>query len=268
MDAEEAGWNGFFIWDHIYGPAEWKVPSGDSLVPIAQAPYIDPFVALTAIAIETESIRIGALVTPLARRRPWKLARETVSIDHLSRGRLVVGVGLGGTLVEFEAFGEEGDAKMRAKKLDEGLDVLVGLWRGKAFSYSGECHQLGEVTFMPRPVQSPRIPIWVACYWPNKKPLHRAARYEGVVPTTADWTKKLTPDDVKQIITYISEHRTSSKPFDIVIGGETPSDSEKGADLVQPYVEAGATWWSENINGWRGSFKEMRERIRQGPPTA
>lgn len=267
-DAEEADWDGFFIWDHILGPTEWKVPVSDSLVPIGYAPYVDPCVALTAIAMKTESIRIGALVTPLARRRPWKLARELVSIDHLSNGRLVLGVGLGGTRVEFEAFGENGDANVRAKKLDEGLDILIGLWTGKPFSYSGEYYQLDEVAFLPRPVQSPRIPIWVACFWPNKKPLRRAARYDGVVPAPADWTKKLTPDDLSQIIAYMEKHRTDPRPFGVMVGGQTPPDPEKGAEIVQQYVEAGATWWSEDINGWRGSLKDMRERIRQGPPRA
>ena len=106
-EAEEAGWDGFFIWDHISSSTEWKVPVGKKLVPIAYAPYADPWVALAAIALKTKRIRIGALVTPLARRRPWKLARETVSIDHLSNGRLIVGAGLGGTVEEFETFGED-----------------------------------------------------------------------------------------------------------------------------------------------------------------
>lgn len=265
-EAEEAGWDGFFIWDHISGPTEWAVPVGNSDVPIARAPFADPCVALTAIAMKTEHIRIGALVTPLARRRPWKLARETVSIDHLSNGRLIVGVGLGAASKEFEVFGENGDAKVRAKKLDEGLDVRTGLWTGKSFNYSGEYYQMNEVTFLPKPVQSPRIPIWIACFWPNKKPLRRAAHYDGVVPGVADWTKTLTPDNVRQIVTYIAKHRTNHGSFDVMIGGQTPSDSEEGAKMVQPYVEAGATWWSEELTGWRGSLKEMQERIRHGPP--
>jgi len=118
-ETEKAGRDGFFIWDHISRPTKWRVPVGKALVPIKQAPFADPCVALTAIAVKTEQILIGALVTPLARRRPWKLAREMVSIDHLSNGRLVLGVGLGGVPSEFEAFGENGDAKVRAKKFDE-----------------------------------------------------------------------------------------------------------------------------------------------------
>jgi alkanesulfonate monooxygenase SsuD/methylene tetrahydromethanopterin reductase-like flavin-dependent oxidoreductase (luciferase family) len=265
-DAEKAGWDGFFIWDHISGPTEWRVPVGNSMVPIAHAPYADPCVALTAIALRTKHIRVGALVTPLARRRPWKLARETVSIDHVSNGRLVVGVGLGGTLDEFEGFGENGDPKLRSNKLDEGLAILTGLWTGKPFSYSGEHYTIDETVFMPKPVQSPRIPIWVACFWPNKKPLRRAARYDGVVPGVADWTKKLTPADVVQIVTYISKHRADQRPFDVMVGGQTPSEPSEAAETVQPYVEAGATWWSEELTGWRGPLDETRRRIQAGPP--
>jgi probable F420-dependent oxidoreductase len=265
-DAEQAGWDGFFLWDHISGAMEWRVPVGGSQVPIAHAPFADPYVALAAIAMSTERLRLGALVTPLPRRRPWKLAREIVSLDHLSNGRLVLGVGLGGDTMEFTAFGENGDIKRRATKLDEGLDILAGLWTGEPFSYAGEHYQLSEVTFLPKPLQSPRIPIWVACFWPNRKPLQRATRYDGVVPAPADWTQKMTPKDVKEISAYVAKYRRSRAPFDIVIGGQTASDSEKAAETIQPYVEAGMTWWSEDINGWRGPLEEMRERIRQGPP--
>ncbi len=265
-DAEDAGWDGFFLWDHISGVKDWRVPVGDSLVPIACAPFADPWIAPAAVAMETKRIRIGALVTPLARRRPWKLARETVSLDHLSDGRLIVGVGLGGQPREFTDFGEDGDAKMRAGKLDEGLDVLTGLWEGKEFSYSGRYFKLNKVTFRPRPVQSPRIPIWVACFWPNKKPLRRASRFDGVVPAPADWTKRITPQDVKEISAYVAKYRVDSRPFNVMIGGQTPPDREKGSEIVQPYVEAGTTWWSEDISGWRGSFEAMRDRIKQGPP--
>ena len=265
-DAENAGWDGFFIWDHISGPTEWRVPVDDATVPIAHAPYADPCVALTAIATRTEHIRLGALVTPVARRRPWKLARETVSLDHLSKGRLVVGVGLGGTLMEFAGFGEDADPVTRSRKLDESLELLTGLWTGKPFSYKGTYYVVEDTVFMPRPIQSPRIPIWVACFWPHKKPLRRAARYDGVVPGVADWTTKLTPDDVKSIVNYILKHRTESGPFDVVVGGQTPSDPEQAASIVQPYIDSGATWWSEELSGWRGSLEDMRVRICAGPP--
>ena len=150
-DAEQAGWDGFFIWDHIARPWTTQV--------------VDTWVALTAIAQRTSRIRFGPLVTPLARRRPWKVARETVSLDRLSEGRLILGVGLGGSggqSVEWANFAEELDLRTRAEMLDEGLDILTGLWSGKPFSYNGQHYQVNDSLFLPTPIQSPRIPIWVA----------------------------------------------------------------------------------------------------------
>ncbi len=248
-EAEAAGWDGFFIWDHIQGV--W--------------PFADSTVALATIAIRTERIRFGAMVTPVARRRPWKLAREMASLDHLSGGRLVMGAGLGNPPPDFESFGEEGDARLRAERLDEGLDIITVLWTGEPFKYSGKHYQLEEVPFLPKPLQSPRIPIWVGGFWPNRRPMRRAARYEGVYPGR-DWPEALSTDDLREILDYISRHRTSTGPFEVVVGGSTPSEPEEGAEKVLPWIEAGATWWSEDINSWRGPLDEMRERIRQGPP--
>src|SRR3990172_5166253 len=132
-EAEEAGWEGFFIWDHIQVSKSLR------------APVLDPWVTLAAIAVNTKRIRLGAAITPVARRRPWKLARETVTLDHLSNGRLIFGVGLGYQSGEFEDFGEEGDPKILAEKLDEGLDILAGLWSGEPFSYRGKHYQVNDV---------------------------------------------------------------------------------------------------------------------------
>ncbi len=251
QEAEEAGWDGFFLWDHMIVSTEWCTP------------FVDPWVALSAVAVKTETIRIGTLITPVARRRPWVLARETVSVDHLSNGRLILGVGLGNPPAEFEAFGEEGKNSVRAKKLDESLDILTGLWSGEKFSYSGEYYTVDEVTFLPKPVQSPRIPIWVACMWPHEKPLERAVQYDGVAPIHACFPEDLTPDDVKALVAWVHGYRRDA--YDVVVSGATP-DPEKGCDIVAPFIEAGATWWSENINGLRAPFNEMRTRIQKGPP--
>lgn len=251
-EAEKAGWDAFFMWDHLIVDITWKTP------------FIDPWIALTAIAVKTDSIRIGPMVTPLPRRRPWKVAREAVSLDHVSGGRLTLGVGLGAPPTEFEAFGEESDEVIRAEQLDEALDIITRLWSGKLFVYFGDHYCVDELLFLPKPVQSPRIPIWVACMWPNKKPLQRAARYDGVAPINADFSKDLTPDHVKDIVNTIKEYRNRTGPFDVVVTGATPD--EKGGYIVEPYQEAGATWWSENINSMQGSIKEMKERIAKGPP--
>jgi alkanesulfonate monooxygenase SsuD/methylene tetrahydromethanopterin reductase-like flavin-dependent oxidoreductase (luciferase family) len=247
--AEEAGWDDFFIWDHMVG----------------ETPFCDPTVALSAIALLTDRIRLGAMITPLPRRRPWKVAREMVSLDHLSGGRVIMGVGLGNPPTEYSKLGEEPGARARAEKLDESLEIITGLWSGERFSHEGKHYRLEEVTFRPRPVQEPRIPIWVGGFWPNRPPFRRAARYDGVYPAM-NWPDVLTATHLRTILEYIGKHRKTEGPFDVIAGGSTPGDPERGAELVGPWVEAGATWWSEDINGWRGSLEEMRERIRQGPP--
>jgi len=251
-EAEAAGWEGFFIWDHIKWPA--------------QDPTADPWVALAAMAMRTERIRLGTMVTALPRRRPWKLARETLTLDQLSGGRLILGVGLGYfTNEEFAAFGEETDPKIRAARLDEGLEVLTGLWSGEPFSYDGTQYQVKNVCFTPPPVQRPRIPIWVAGTWPIKAPFRRAARWDGVVPIGRDFEKPLTPAEIRDIAAYIKEHRASKEPFEVARGGQTPGrDAAEDAALVAPYAEAGLTWWLESRIG--SSLAEVRERIRKGPP--
>lgn len=253
-EAEAAGWEGFFIWDHIKWPA--------------QDPTADPWVALAAMAMRTERIRLGTLVTALPRRRPWKLARETLTLDQLSGGRLILGVGSGYFLnEEFAAFGEETDPKIRATKLDEGLEVLTGLWSGEPFSYDGTQYQVKNVCFTPPPVQRPRIPIWVAGTWPLKAPFRRAARWDGVVPIGRDFEKPLTPAEIRDIAAYIKEHRASQEPFEVAGGGQTPGrDAAEDAAIVAPYAEAGLTWWLEYRGPWLSSLAEVRERIRKGPP--
>jgi len=253
QEAEASGWDGFFLWDHIL----YRTTS-----PVVM---VDPWIALTAIAMTTEHIRIGTTVTPLARRHPWKLARETVSLDHLSRGRLTLGVGLGHpATVEFSQFGEEPDDRIRAAKLDEGLDVLTGLWSGKPFRYQGTHYHIQKTTFLPSTLQTPRIPIWVAGFWPHPAPFRRAARWDGVVPLKQGG---LQPEDTEQIVTFLKEHRSSDTPFDIIKIGMTPGDNKaKGSKVVTPYAAAGATWWLESLFTKRNSVEQMRQRIRQGPP--
>jgi alkanesulfonate monooxygenase SsuD/methylene tetrahydromethanopterin reductase-like flavin-dependent oxidoreductase (luciferase family) len=263
-DAEAAGWDGFFIWDAIFFDPTFH-------------PMADPWVALAAVALSTQRMRIGTLVTPIARRRPWKLARETVSVDQLSNGRLTLGVGLGDPVQwDFGFFDELTDAKTRARRLDEGLEVLTCLWTGQLFSYQGEQYNVKEVIFRPSPVQTPRIPIWVGGWWPHKAPLRRAARWDGVCPVK--WGGSITPDEWRELLAYVQAHRTSSAPFDAVHSGTTPGDNlTQAAEIVQPYAEAGVTWWIEPVDPWRfgWSFEEpwapeatvlIRERVRQGPP--
>jgi len=203
-EAEEAGWDGFFVWDHILFDDLWRR-------------VIDPWIALAAIAMSTSRIRMGTMVTPLARRRPWKLAREALSIDQLSKGRLILGVGLGAPEEwEFGYFGEETDAKLRAKEMDEGLEILSGLLSGELFSFQGEFYNLKEMRFLPKPVQSPHIPIWVGGTWPNKKPLQRAVKYDGYFPDVLQYP--VTPDDWVKVFSF---HRESARErFSVRPGAE------------------------------------------------
>ncbi len=260
-EAEDAGWDGFFIWDHIALP--WPSPMADATV------------ALTAIAASTERIRFGAMVTPLPRRRPWKFAREMASLDRLSGGRVIAGVGIGSSEHEFDHLDEVGDLRTRGAMLDEALEVVTGLWRGEPFSFQGEHYTVKDAHFLPTPIQQPRIPIWVAGLWPGGAPFRRAARWDGVMPMRGDLDpgKTLSLDDVKAIIDYIGEHRTSSGPFDVSHFGSTPGDAPaQAADIVGPYAAIGVTWWHEDASPLRfaqlapPALDAIRERIQQGPP--
>lgn len=253
-EAEQAGWDGVFTWDHLW--------------PGSSDPTVDPWVALSAIASRTERIRIGAMVTPVARRRPWQLARTTISLDHLSNGRLTFGAGLGEPAEsEFAVFGEETDNRLRAQKLDEGLDVLEGLWSGEEFSYTGEHFRIDGVTFRPTPVQRPRIPVWIGGQWPNQAPFRRAARWDGAFPIVDNGRTPITPDDLRRIGKLIAAHRVDDAPFDMIVSiGNPMSDRSALDERISSMGEAGLTWAIYGFGPWVGTFAECRARIRQGPP--
>lgn len=255
MLAEEAGWEGFFIWDHI--------ASGVS-------PHFDPWITMAAVACNTTKMLLGIHVTPLSRRRPWKVAREIVSLDHLSGGRMVLGVGLGDfNRKEFEAFGEVSDPRTRGEMLDEGLEVIKGLQSGENFSYTGEHYSIDKTRFEPTPIQKPHVPVWVAGQWPNKPPFRRAAHWEGVVPIAKGRKKEqfLSPTEVREMVAYIGKYRSVYTPFDVCLCGVTGGKSlSKDRAIVEPYKGVGITWWIDFIYTGRGSVKENESRIRSGPP--
>lgn len=268
-EAEEAGWDGFFLWDQV---------SKTTLAPTID-PMVDPWIALAAIALRTRTIRMGLLVTPLSRRRPWKVAREAVSLDHLSTGRMVLGVGSGGGYYDFEALGEATDPKLQAALLDEGLEVLDGLWSGEPYHHEGTHYHIKEAQFLPRPLQSPRIPIWIAGMWPAKAPLRRAARWDGVVPIGRDLplAGMLTPAEIDEIVRYIAAQPAAQfrdmAPFDVVLPGVTAgTDAGHDRALVASYEQVGVTWWAEQVlptlwGSWTNwPLEQMRARIRKGPP--
>ncbi len=252
-EVEEAGWDGAFYWDGIYVGDGWEI--------------YDPWVVMAAMAMRTERVRIGAMLTPPARRRPWKLARETMTLDHLSGGRLVLPVGLG-ALEDggFSKVGEPTDRKVRAQLLDESLEILTGLWSGEPFGYEGEHYRFEEMTFIPPPVQSPRIPIWVVGAWPSKKSTNRALRFDGLLAYTT--RGEVTPEDIRAMKAYVEENRPEAAAFDIVWEGETPGDNpDRAAQVVRPFAEAGITWWIESMWSPPNEPYDLRARIRQGPPS-
>jgi len=254
-EAEEAGWNGFFVWEPVWGYDAWML--------------------LTAAAMCTERIRLGTMITPLSRMRPWELASKTVTLDHLSQGRVILAVGLGAIDTGFAEFGEVTDRKTRAELLDEGLDILTGLWRGQPFNYDGRHYHIKETKFYPPPppVQQPRIPIWVVGAWPKEKSMQRVLRYEGLLPTRMDDQGQhagFTADHVREMKAYVDARRSAATPFDIVVEGRTPgSDPYRAAEITQMWANGGATWWIEAMWGDPNQpvdFEAIRRRIQQGPP--
>lgn len=237
-EAEAAGWDGIFCWD---------------------VDKTDAWLALTAAALNTERLRLGTLVTPLPRQQPWRVASQAATLDHLSNGRVILPVGLG--VIEMEKMGLTLDYKVRAKMLDEELDIVDQFWRARPFSHTGEFYQLDDVTGIA-PVQSPRIPIWVVGGSKNSQ-IRRAARWDGALVGG-------TPAEIAERKRLIEAQRTATTPLDIITEAETPgADPEKAAEIVRPFAAAGLTWWLESI--WDGpqrlgGLEGMRTRIRQGPP--
>jgi alkanesulfonate monooxygenase SsuD/methylene tetrahydromethanopterin reductase-like flavin-dependent oxidoreductase (luciferase family) len=246
VTAEQAGWDGFFVWDHIV------VAEG--------MPVADPWVVLGAMAQATDRLAIGPMVAAMPRHRPWVVARQAVSIDRLSGGRMVLGVGIGAPPeVEFGTFGEPTDASARADMLDEALDIVEGVWSGRPFGHDGAHYTVEQTSFGPPPLQKPRIPIWVAGMLPHRRPLRRAARYDGVFPIREDMVD-LTVDDVIEVRAYVESHRSGEGPFDYVIGWSTRTRDEFDA-----LEEAGVTWYVGAPSPEGESVEDTLEWVGAGP---
>jgi len=253
-EAEKAGWDGFFVWEPVWG--------------------VDAWVSLTAAAMKTAKIRLGTLLSPISRMRPWKIASETATLDNLSGGRVILSVGLGAVDTGFEEFGEETHRVRRAELVDEGLDILTGLWKGQPFNYEGKHYTVKETKFFPPlpPLQKPRIPIWVVGAWPRMKSMRRVLKYDGILPTKMVRGKhvKVEPEDISDMRNWIEDNRLETAPFDIVVEGKTQGgDPDTWGDVVDPWIEAGATWWIEALwdtMGKKDGDMLVMRRIRQGPP--
>lgn len=261
---EQAGWDGLFVWDHVV----------HSKAARRGQPFGDPWILLTAAALATSSIRLGPLVTPVARRRPEQLARQVATLDALSGGRVIFGAGLGGPIEdEFGSFGEPTDLVVLAERLDEGLELVVRYWAGEPVSHHGRHYQARDVTLLPATVQQPRPPVWIGGYWPRRAPMRRAARWDGAVPLfdTARHGQIPPVEQVRELVAYLRQQRgeAADERFDLVLGGVTPGDPAQARDLIEPLVEAGATWWDERQLQTTGDVHRLEpvlRRIEQGPP--
>src|ERR1700722_9950381 len=210
--AEEAGFEGFFLWDHLVFSDTGEGP-----------PILDPWLVLAVVAANTSRIRLGTMITPVPRRRPWQLARETTTLDRVSGGRLILGVGIGSPAYgDFGIFHEPVSERDRAGLLDEGLDILAGLWSGERFSYQGKHFTIDPVRFTPRPVQQPRIPVWVGGVLPASRPVARAARWDGMVPIRFADRRLVRPpaSDIAAVRDQVRAARGSVAGFDLVVWAE------------------------------------------------
>lgn len=255
--AERAGWDGFFVWEPVWG--------------------IDAWVCLTAAAMTTSRIRLGTLLTPLPRRRPWDLAGQAATLDNLSGGRVILSVGLGAAHAGWLAFEPDPGRKVRAQLLDEGLEIVTGLWAGQPYEFEGTHYRVTPSDFVPPPppVQRPRIPIWVVGGWPAPRSMARAARFDGWLPNAVigGSAGPASPEQVRAGAEWIRDFRLveglSTEGYEVVCEGTTPADDRRaGAEIVRPWRDAGATWWIEA--DWAVAREAVRdyaqERLAAGPP--
>jgi alkanesulfonate monooxygenase SsuD/methylene tetrahydromethanopterin reductase-like flavin-dependent oxidoreductase (luciferase family) len=254
--AEASGWHGCFLEDYI---VHWQLG----------IPTFDPWIGLAAMALSTTTLRLGTTVTPLARRRPWKVAREVTTLDHLSNGRMILGVGIGDEFGhDFEDFAEELDLRERAAQLDEGLAILAGTWSGLPFGFHGAHYQIEHQTFLPEPVQQPRVPIWVGGSAQRIGPIRRAAQWDGMLPLPkhdhTDRVEHLRPEDIRALRETIMVQRVDDAHFDIAVGGRARNhDHEWEQAHIRSIADAGATWWMEWVPA--ADFSTMRNAIARGP---
>ena len=256
--AEEHGWDGFFVWESIWG--------------------IDAWVMLGAAAMTTERIRLGTMLTPLPRRKPWDVAGQVSTVDNLSNGRVILSVGLGVTGEDrFWLFEQDPGRKVRAELMDESLEMLPFLWRDQPFEYSGKHYTARRIPELmppapPPPVQQPRVPTWVVGGWPRPKSMRRAALQDGWLPAYVG-DGEVTPEVVAQGVEWIREerekHGLTMDGYDVAAEGMTHAEDPNAAATVRPWADAGATWWIDA--DWSSmdpvAVRQAAERrLKAGPP--
>jgi alkanesulfonate monooxygenase SsuD/methylene tetrahydromethanopterin reductase-like flavin-dependent oxidoreductase (luciferase family) len=242
-EAEAVGWHGVFVWDHLL----WEAP-------VRQV--ADSWITLTAIAAATERLRLGPMVTPLPRRRPVKVARETATLDRLSGGRLTLGVGIGEDRFarEFSKTGEQLDDRARGQMLDEALAILTAAWSGEPVHHHGDHYTVDDIQFLPRPVQRPGVPVWIAGFPGNVNPMRRAAQYDGFFPVNLE-----DPDQLAEVVATVTALRPDpTAPYDFVVSLPVSADPH-------PWQQAGATWLLRGFDPERVSLDQVRGVLRDGP---
>jgi alkanesulfonate monooxygenase SsuD/methylene tetrahydromethanopterin reductase-like flavin-dependent oxidoreductase (luciferase family) len=262
--AEQAGWDGLFVWDHVVHDKGKRQGQ----------PFGDPWMLLTAAALATSKLKLGTMVTPIARRRPEQLARQVATLDHVSDGRVIFCAGLGGPVEdEFASFGDTTDPVVLAERLDEGLDLLARYWSGEQVNHDGRHYQVRDVALLPATVQRPRPPVWIGGFWPNRPPMRRAARWDGAVPLFKNAGHGQIPpvNEVRDLIAYVKKHRERPEtPFEIAVGGASPADPGEARETLATLAEAGATWWDErHLQGSDELYQRtpVLHRIERGPPS-
>jgi alkanesulfonate monooxygenase SsuD/methylene tetrahydromethanopterin reductase-like flavin-dependent oxidoreductase (luciferase family) len=255
-EAEQAGWDGFFCWEGVWA--------------------VDAWVSLTAAAMRTSTIRLGTMLTPLPRRRPWDVASQVATLDNLSGGRVILSVALGADDDRWWIFEEDPGRRVRAELLDESLDMLTMLWREEPFTYEGRHYRARPADRMipPAPVQRPRVPIWVVGLWPAPRSMARAARWDGWLPYFRTADEGLNRPDRERLVEGVAWLRAereraglSMEGYDVVMEGNTQPGPDAVAE-VGAWADAGATWWLEA--NWAAPASEAvevsRARLRAGPP--
>ncbi|MFY9890182.1 MAG: LLM class flavin-dependent oxidoreductase [Streptosporangiaceae bacterium] len=252
-DAEQAGWDGFYLWDHMLAEPGMAVA--------------EAWTTLAAIAMTTQRVRIGAMVTPLARRRPWVLARQIATLDRLCGGRLDVGIGLGDDgWREFSAFGDEASPRTRGELLDESLEIIQDLLSGNEVARAGRHFSIDTAPVLPVPVQDP-VPFWAAVRWPNRRPLARAARLQGCFPIFAGSGQLPPPPGAADLAELRAELAGLGAPRSLDVAVRV--SLHQLADAARPeaaaaLAEAGVTWLLEAFAPGQDAA-EIEAYVRSGP---
>lgn len=266
--AEEAGWDGVFLADHLIFPPRQPEQAVDE-----HGAFPDPWITMAGIASRTDEIRLGSWVTPMARRQPWQLARDTATLDRLSDGRVVLGTGLGRS-TDYTAFGEDWNPKRIAARYDEALETVDALWKGEPVSFEGEHFTVEEAVVRPTPVQEPRIPVIVGGFWPNRKPFQRGARWDGMIPhypgdgsVPTDGVEGLVPPTDKSAEAVVEDlvayyRSICDEPGDVYL----PVPPEQLSAWVDVCERLGVSWMLTRPKEAYGEWELTMDRVRDGPP--